>query len=171
MEIHINCPEIDIHVNNLIDYIRQYSSSLAGTINGESTTVPLNTILYIESVDRRTFFYDEKRAFRSSETLSALEMKLDNSLFERISKSCIVNLTFIDSTYTAGNHKIGVLLKNGERLMAGRRYASSLVQKLRSYNMSTENGSQESKCTSIKGMICSIRNDNRILHFDETPGE
>ena len=116
LEITINCPAIDRKVRNLIDYIRQYSSSLSGIIDGMTIPVPLDTILYVESVDRKTFFYDKRRVFRARESLTELEALLENNLFERISKNCIVNIAQIASTYALDNHRVGIVLKINERL-------------------------------------------------------
>ena len=72
LEITISCPAIDRRVKNLIDYIRQYSTSISGVIDGMNVSVPLDTILYIESIDRKTIFYDKRRVFEGKETLSSL---------------------------------------------------------------------------------------------------
>jgi hypothetical protein len=40
LEITISCPAIDRRVKNLIDYIRQYSTSIPGVIDGMNVSVP-----------------------------------------------------------------------------------------------------------------------------------
>ena len=170
LEITISCPEIDRRVKNLIDYIRQYSTSISGVIDGMTVSVPLDTILYIESIDRKTFFYDKRRVFEGKETLSALENKLDNSLFVRISKSCIVNIAFIASSYPMENHRIGLVLKDGERLVVGRTYAEKLESRLGSYNLNIENETEKKEIAeATDNIISSILNNNQILHFHERP--
>ncbi len=134
-EIIINCPTIDLRVRNLIDYIRQCSASLPGTVDDMTFRAPLDTILYIESIDRKTFFYDTQRVFRCNASLSALEARLEHYLFTRISKNCIVNITQISSTYRCDNHKLGLLLNNGERLIAGRTYAEEVQNKVKRFRM------------------------------------
>ena len=80
-EIIINCTKVDARVRNLTNYIRQYSTSLEGTIEDSTYYVPLDSVLYIDSVDKKTFFYDRYRIFSSPYTLSELEEKLENTLF------------------------------------------------------------------------------------------
>lgn len=168
-EIIINCPEIDQRVRNLIDYIRQYSVSLPGAIDNMCFRVPLDTILYIESVDRKTFFYDKHRAFRNSDSLTVLENKLENTLFVRISKNCIVNITHITSTYNCENHKLGILLDDGERLIAGRTYAQKLQAKINSHRMNLDETEVPGEYERLEHALYSIRNYNRILRFQEIP--
>lgn len=168
LEIMINCPFIDRRVHNLIDYIRQYSASLPGTIENMSFCVPLDTILYIESVDRKTFFYDKHSAYRNNMSLTELETKLENSLFVRISKNCVVNVAHIVSTYNCENHKLGILLDNGERLVAGRTYAEVLRSKLDSFHMSLD-GAAMAEEQSALGDWRAVRNYGRILSFRKPP--
>ena len=137
-----------------------------------NVSVPLDTILYIESIDRKTFFYDKRRVFEGKETLSSLENKLDNSLFVRISKSCIVNIAFIASSYPMDNHRIGLVLKDGERLVVGRTYAEKLESRLSAFNLNLENETVEKDFaaeTTDNSIISSILNNNKILHFHERP--
>lgn len=169
MEITINCSKIDQRVKNLIDYIRQCSTSLMGLIDGMTVSVPLDTILYIESIDRKTFFYDKRRVFQGKESLSFLENKLDNSLFIRISKNCIVNIAFISSTYPLENHKLGLLLKDGERLVVGRTYTEKLESRLNSYHLSLDCRLKETVIEEQDTIVSSILNDNKILHFHAIP--
>lgn len=168
LEIMISCPTIDRRVRNLIDYIRQYSASLPGTIENMSFCVPLNTILYIESVDRKVFFYDNRSVYRSNMSLAELETKLENSLFVRISRSCIVNVAHIASTYNCENHRTGVLLSDGERLIAGRTYAKVLHARLNSFHMNMDDTVID-EAQSIPGSRCAVRNYGRILSFCEPP--
>ena len=170
LEVMINCPAIDRRVRNLIDYIRQYSSSLLGMIDGMTVPVPLDTILYVESVDRKTFFYDKRRVFRAKESLTELEALLENNLFERISKNCIVNIAQIASTYTLDNHRLGIMLKNNERLEAGRTYADKLLTAFQTYSLKVNDSffiEEDSK--KLGNILCSIRNNDHILRFREVP--
>ena len=98
--------------------------------------VPLHTILYIESINRKTFFYDENRVFRCKDSLIALESLLEQYRFLRISKSCIVNIAQVASTYRCDNHRLGLLLRNGERLVAGRVYAAKVRERIQQFGLS-----------------------------------
>lgn len=131
-EVIINCGELDPRIRSLADYIRQYSETLPGELDGAVCHVPLETVIYIDSVDKRTFFYDRHRIFRSASTLTELMEKLKNAHFLRISKNCAVNLALVKSVRPLENHRLELTMSNGERLVAGRAYQKQLRQRLMS---------------------------------------
>lgn len=129
-EVIINCREMTAQIRNLAGSIRQYSMMLSGEIEGVAYYVPLETVIYIESINRHTFFYDHGRVFRSRDTLSALEDRLGNACFARISKYCIVNLGKIEGIRSCGNHRLELTMTNGECLMTGRVYQKRFLHSL-----------------------------------------
>lgn len=136
IEVIVNCPTVDARVRNLLDALRQCAVSLTGMAEDMTVCVPLHTILYIESINRKTFFYDENRVFRCKDSLTALESLLEQYRFLRISKSCIVNIAQVASTYRCDNHRLGLLLRNGERLVAGRVYAAKVRERIQAFGLS-----------------------------------
>ena len=136
IEVIVNCPTVDARVRNLLDALRQCAVSLTGMADDMTVCVPLHTILYIESINRKTFFYDENRVFRCKDSLIALESLLEQYRFLRISKSCIVNIAQVASTYRCDNHRLGLLLRNGERLVAGRVYAAKVRERIQQFGLS-----------------------------------
>ena len=136
IEVIVNCPTVDARVRNLLDALRQCAVSLTGMAEDMTVCVPLHTILYIESINRKTFFYDENRVFRCKDSLTALESLLEQYSFLRISNSCIVNIAQVASTYRCDNHRLGLLLRNGERLVAGRVYAAKVRERIQVFGLS-----------------------------------
>ena len=136
IEVIVNCPTVDARVRNLLDALRQCAVSLTGMAEDMTVCVPLHTILYIESINRKTFFYDENRVFRCKDSLIALESLLEQYRFLRISKSCIVNIAQVASTSRCDNHRLGLLLRNGERLVAGRVYAAKVRERIQQFGLS-----------------------------------
>ena len=136
IEVIVNCPTVDARVRNLLDALRQCAVSLTGMAEDMTVCVPLHTILYIESINRKTFVYDENRVFRCKDSLTALESLLEQYRFLRISKSCIVNIAQVASTYRCDNHRLGLLLRNGERLVAGRVYAAKVRERIQVFGLS-----------------------------------
>ena len=136
IEVIVNCPTVDARVRNLLDALRQCAVSLTGMAEDMTVCVPLHTILYIESINRKTFFYDGNRVFRCKDSLTALESLLEQYRFLRISKSCIVNIAQVASTYRCDNHRLGLLLRNGERLEAGRVYAAKVRERIQVFGLS-----------------------------------
>ncbi|MDO5425519.1 MAG: ABC transporter substrate-binding protein [Eubacteriales bacterium] len=133
-EIIINCTSLDGRIRNLASFIQQYSTSLEGRIDEEIYYVPLDSILYLDCADKKTFFYDCHRVFWCRYTLAELEEKLGNALFVRISKNCIVNIAFISRICPYENHRLKVIMKNGEHLIAARFYKDALKERLQDFN-------------------------------------
>jgi len=129
-EIIINCGMVDKRLKHLIEYIRQYTFSLQGYQGNELFHLSVETLFYIESVDGKTFLYSTGQVYESRESLLALEGKLYNTPFVRISKSCLVNTACIKSVKPYVNHRMEAALKNGERLIISRNYIESLKEKL-----------------------------------------
>lgn len=61
--------------------------------------------------------------------LFELEETLTNSSFVRISKSCILNIDFIEKVKPMLNGKYEVLLINGEKLIINRHYVPIFKKK------------------------------------------
>ena len=55
-EIIINCTHMDERLNSLINYIRHFTFSLEGELDKQLYQVPIEKILYFDSVDGKTFF-------------------------------------------------------------------------------------------------------------------
>ncbi len=129
-EIIINCSLMDDRLKKLIDHIRQYSFSLMGIADGERYSIPLENILYIESVDGRTFLYCQDRVCEYKESLTSLDQMLLHTSFVRISKSCIMNLNALKCVKSSLNHRMEATLTTGEKLVVSRNYIESLKKKL-----------------------------------------
>ena len=169
LELIINCTVLDDRVRSLMEYISQYSNSLLGMVDDMIMQIPLDTIFYIESVDRKTFFYDKQRVFRCGDSLVMLEPRLNNSFFTRISKNCMVNVSQISSTYPCLNHKMGIVLKNGERLIVGRTYVEKLRFMMKRFHMEKAARDSSLQVHSPDDIYCSLLNNNRILRFNKPP--
>jgi DNA-binding LytR/AlgR family response regulator len=121
---------MDDRLKKLIDTIRKFTFSLKGTIGNEVYTIPLEDILYIESVDGKTFLYCSNKVYESRETLTSLEQMLLHTSFLRISKNCIMNLNELKCVKALFNHRMEASMKNGERLIVSRNYIDDLKNKL-----------------------------------------
>lgn len=134
-EIIIKCAHMNVRLKQLIDLIRQHSFSLTGYQEEKEFQLPLEQIYFIDSVDGKTFLYLEKEVYSCRETLAALEEKLSRTSFIRISKSCIVNTSFLENVRPLFNHRFEATLKNGEALIITRSYINSLKNKLKGENL------------------------------------
>lgn len=129
-EIIINCSVMDDRLKKLVDMIRQYSFSLKATAGGEKYNIPLENIIYIDSVEGNTFLYCTNKIYEYKDTLMSLELKLQHTSFLRISKNCIMNLNALKSVHASFNHTMEATLNNGEKLIVSRKYIENLKKKL-----------------------------------------
>lgn len=130
-EIIINCFTVDNRLQHLIDNIKQYTITLQGYQNNEIFQIPLEHILYIDSIDGKTFLYCSKQVYENKETLSLLEQTVVHTPFLRISKNCIMNTTYLKSVRPLANHRMEATLINDEKLLISRTYIENLKEKLK----------------------------------------
>lgn len=124
--VEIHCRDITDEVSKLERHIRRFKSYIPATENGEMLNVRLDAILYIESVDKKTFIYTEKRVLLTDKRLYELEEMLDKKDFFRCSKSTIIHLNKVIKLKPEINRNIIATLENNENVVISRRYASEL---------------------------------------------
>ena len=110
--------------------LRILDKQLAVTKGDETYFLDVSEVVYIESVERKTFIYTEKDVYESGFKLYELEQQLESCGFFRASKSCLIQLQFIKSLKSDLNRRIKVTLENGEQIMVSRQYADALKKKL-----------------------------------------
>lgn len=121
-EIIIRCSSINSELQKIIDAIKISSFTITAYKDGYLQKINHEDICYIESVDEKTFIYCENDVYDCKMKLFELEETLTNSSFVRISKSCILNIDFIEKVKPMLNGKYEVLLINGEKLIINRHY-------------------------------------------------
>ena len=139
IEIDEKCPdtEVTVHTKKLTPEVEKLVAILRAVnkqigVRRQDETIFLNTenILYIETVDRKTFVYTEAETFESDLKLYEIEQELTEHDFLRISKQAVVNIRMIKSLKAEINRKIRVTLKNNEQIIVSRMYADELRRKL-----------------------------------------
>lgn len=102
---------------------------LTGKVQEDWVPVLINEISYIESLQKKTWFYRNAQQFKTNITLKELQTKLPNN-FIRIHRSYIVNIQFISriSKDIASNYI--VRLQNGVDLPVSQSYVSSVRESL-----------------------------------------
>ena len=91
--------------------------------------VPYNQIVWIESMENYVNIYTEKERFTLHFMLKTIEGHMPPSMFRRVHRSYIVNLTKIESIEDST-----VLLRNGEEVVSlpiGKAYRKNLLSSLR----------------------------------------
>ena len=107
-------------------YIRRFDERITASENGNTYNVSIEEILYIESVDKKTFLYTTGHILQTEKRLYELEELLDEKTFFRCSKSVIVNLNKVTKLKPEVTRKILATLTNGEVIVISRRYVRAL---------------------------------------------
>lgn len=130
IEIIINCKTIDDTVVKLISKLKEEDNVVTGSKNGRVYVIKLDSILYFESVDKRTFIYTKDDVYECNLWLYEVEEKFGSRHFFRASKSTVINITKISVINPVIGGRIEVLLENKEKLIVSRQYVPVLKAKL-----------------------------------------
>lgn len=131
-EIIINCSYVNKTLQKIIDFITQFTFTLEGELNGKLYQLPIDKIYYIESVDGKTYLYGKNCSYLCKHTLQTLEENLRNTPFARVSKTCMLNTSFLRCVEPYPNHRLLAELTNNEQVLISRNYINSLKEKLKS---------------------------------------
>jgi len=124
-QIIVKCHSISPELLNVLNALKSRVSLLIAYIGNEIHRVNPSDILYIETVDNKTFLYCDKNIYETKQKLYELE-ELSMLDFLRISKSVIVNLSKIKSLAPSMSGRLEAVLLNGERVVISRQYVSEL---------------------------------------------
>lgn len=129
-EIHIKCRHLTPQLEKVIATLRMLDFKITGEKDGESYILDIHKILYIETVNKKTFLYTEDNVYESALKLYELEEELKEFDFFRAGKSSIIHLRSIQAIRTDLDRKLRVTLCNGEQLIVSRQYADNVRRKL-----------------------------------------
>ena len=129
--IEIRCHKADDVVEEIVAFIKSRQGKLSGNLDGDIYEIPILDVMYIESVDNRTFLYTQERSYESRQRIYELEEVLKHHHFIRISKSSIVNMLKIQSIRPALNGRFSAILCNGEEIIISRKYVADFKKALK----------------------------------------
>lgn len=129
-ELIINSKSLTPEIEQIIAVLRMLDSQITVSKDGDAYILDAAKIIYVESVDRKTFVYTENDCFESKLRLYEIEEQLGQRGFLRISKSCLVNLKYIRSLRAELERKLKLTLENGEQIIVSRQYAEELKHRL-----------------------------------------
>jgi len=98
--------------------------------------VDINDVLYIEWVDGKSCIYTRDAVFTMGASLAALEERLKNSHFVRISKMSLANVFKIRSISNGLNFRLTAEMINGEKIVISRHYRRGLLDAI--HNLAKE---------------------------------
>lgn len=130
-ELILNYIEETEDVARVLAFMRQEGRKLIGFKDKEQVLIRPEDVLYIETVDSRTFVYTEAEVYRVNYSLTQLEELLGEKKFFRCSKSMIMNINKVVSLKSLASNRIDAMMRGGEHIMISRTYASDFRRRLR----------------------------------------
>ena len=130
-ELILNYLELNEEIEGILAFMRKEGKRLIGWKDKEQVVISLGDLLYMESVDGKTFAYTEAEVYRVNYSLLQLEVLLQDVKFFRCSKSMIMNIDRVVSLKSLSSNRIDAVMRNGEHIMISRTYASDFRKRLR----------------------------------------
>lgn len=118
-------------VERIWNFLQTGQAKLMGWKDKTHVVLDVNKILYIESVDGRTYAYTDEDVFAMDDTLNKLGQFLRGINFFRCSKSMIINIDKVQSLKSLPSNRIDAVMCNGEHIMISRTYASDFRKRLK----------------------------------------
>lgn len=129
-QVFIYCRKADEKIRKIENFIKRMSFTMNVTSNDRIYRIRADDILYMESVDRRTFLYTLEKVYETKEPLYQLENQLRGTGITRISKNCLLNVDSLQHIAPFTNHRFEATLVNGEKILVSRTYINDLKKKL-----------------------------------------
>lgn len=130
-ELILKYQNLNQEVEHIINFMSFSEKKLIGTKDDLQVVIDVKQILYIESVDRKTFVYLEEDVVRVEYTLTQLERILNSVRFFRCSKSMMINIDKVKVLDSLASNRIDATMCNGEHIIISRTYASEFRRRLK----------------------------------------
>lgn len=129
-EIILNCTRINDDIEKLLSAIRVFDMKLTGRKDGHHHFIDVSKIIYIESNEKRTFFYTSADVYECFNRLYELEEMLAGQNFIRASKTSIFNLNYVRSLKSDLEQKLILTMENDLKIVVSRQFSSAVKKKL-----------------------------------------
>ena len=130
IEVSVACPRIDERAQRIVASLSALDHQLVGSHGGTTYRVPLDDVLYIETVDGATFLYTANAVLETPLRLYEAEDRLSGTEFVRASRQMLVNFDHVRGIRPVPGARLQLLLDNGEAAIASRQYAPDIKRKL-----------------------------------------
>lgn len=130
LEVAITCKQLTPEIEKIIAMLQMIEMQLIASYEGETYIIEVAQVLYIDTMDKRTFIYTQDKVYESKLKLYELEEQLEKWNFFRANKSCIINFRCIRSIKAEIDRKLQVTLINGEKLIVSRQYSDYIKERL-----------------------------------------
>lgn len=118
-------------VERILNFFNCPQKKLVGLKGSRQVVIDIEKILYVESVDRKTFVYTVEDIIQVEFTLVQLEQILNTINFFRCSKAMIINIDKVKELKSLASNRIDATMCNGEHIIISRTYASDFRKRLK----------------------------------------
>jgi len=129
-EVTINSAVMSDELEKVISSLRALDFKLTGTKDGQTHILDASQVLYIDTVDKKTFLYTKFAVYETNLRLYELEESLLASDFFRAGKSSIINFNKIKSMKSDIDGRIIATMESDEKLIISRQYTVFIKNKL-----------------------------------------
>lgn len=119
------------NLQRIVKLLKSVDMQIKCDNDGTERMVNASDIYYIESVDKQTFVYLEREVYHTDFRIYQLIEQLKKYGFVQISKSCILNIHYMDGMKPIFNSRMEATLKNGERVYVNRNYLGEVKRALK----------------------------------------
>lgn len=130
LTVTVEYPKKSSQVTRIIQRIRAEEKYLVGNENGRYYKVMVPEILYVESVDKRSFVYTKEMVYKSEKRLYQLEEDLREYDFVKASRTCLVNMNELECIKALANSRLEAVLTNGEKIIVSRTYLPEIKKRI-----------------------------------------
>lgn len=116
-------------IQSAIDLLESGTDSISVSSEGKTYLCKINSIYYIESVDKKNFVYTKDNCYETKMRLYELEDKL-GPYYARCSKAMIVNLKKVKNVNSEIGARMIATLLNGEEIVISRSYVKDIKRRL-----------------------------------------
>lgn len=125
-EVIIIYPQMDDTIKNVIKKIESVDATVPVKNGEEQILLNINDIYYIETLERKTFVYTKDCVYRTGEKYNVLCNEMQKYDFVPVSRSCILNISVLESIRTIHNSRLEGTLHNGEKINISRTYMKGI---------------------------------------------
>lgn len=130
IEVIISCSDIDQEVQEVLDSLNKFNKKISVIDKNEIKLIMIKDVLYIESVDKKTFIYTFNDVYESKLRLYEFEDKFRENGFMRVSKKTIINLKQVSNISPDLSRRLILTLENGEKIIVSRQYVVEFKREL-----------------------------------------
>ena len=113
----------------VLTLINTMNTKIIGYKRDKKYFIKIESIYYIELIDKKTFIYTKEECYESPLWLYQIEEQLDQQ-FIRVNKSTILNMKYIKSLKADIGSRIIVYLDNQDQVLVSRTYAKEFKKRL-----------------------------------------